>query len=99
MGPDKLVGFAKSLGNAWHEFQRGQSGEESPEHFKAVELAKQLGIETKGKSTTDLIDEAKIAVVQGDYADKLGNLQERIDELRKMTTTTGSPPADSPPAD
>ncbi len=67
-GPSKLPELARSIGLAKREFERAAKGlevettrrptrEEEEADEKILELAKSLGIETKGKTKSEILDE------------------------------------------
>lgn len=55
-GPSQLPKLARSLGQAKKEFQRAQEGEEveEEEEDELIKLAKELGIDIKGKSREEI---------------------------------------------
>lgn len=55
-GPTQLPKLARALGLAKKEFQKVQTDEEEPED-ELLKLAKELGIDTKGKSREEIKEE------------------------------------------
>jgi sec-independent protein translocase protein TatA len=53
-GPTQLPKLARALGLAKKEFQKAQEGIEEEEEDELIKLAKELGIDTKGKSREEI---------------------------------------------
>ncbi len=70
-GPGKIPALAKSIGEAIREFRKGVSGiseepKEERKHVnpKIVETARQLGINTEGKTEEQLLEEINRRLVE-----------------------------------
>ena len=53
-GPTQLPKLARSIGQAKKEFQKAQEEEEEEEEDELIKLAKELGIDTKGKTREEI---------------------------------------------
>ena len=53
-GPTQLPKLARSVGRAKKEFKKAQEEEDEEEEDELLKLAKELGIETKGKSREEI---------------------------------------------
>ncbi|MEM1830876.1 MAG: twin-arginine translocase TatA/TatE family subunit [Desulfurococcaceae archaeon] len=59
-GPSKIPELARALGRARREYEKAARGEEAGEdEEKIIALARELGIDTKGKSMDEILDEIK----------------------------------------
>ncbi|MDT7868566.1 MAG: twin-arginine translocase TatA/TatE family subunit [Thermoproteus sp.] len=66
-GPSKLPALARGLGQALHEFRRASQGlaaGEDEEYRKLLEVAKNLGINTEGKTKEQILEEVNRKVAE-----------------------------------
>ncbi|MEM1762015.1 MAG: twin-arginine translocase TatA/TatE family subunit [Desulfurococcaceae archaeon] len=59
-GPSKIPELARAIGRARREYEKAARGEEAEkDEEKIIALARELGIDTKGKSMDEILDEIK----------------------------------------
>lgn len=59
-GPSKIPELARAIGRARREYEKAAKGEESGrDEEKIIALARELGIDTKGKSIDEILDEIR----------------------------------------
>jgi len=64
-GPSKLPALARGLGQAMHEFRRASQGPATSEDYeKLLEVAKNLGINTEGKTKEQILEEVNRKVAE-----------------------------------